>query len=56
MPSLVNKIPYSHKYSIAHFTDTLTNVSDHFNSPGHSVQDFPFICLLTKFQTTGKGF
>ena len=30
----------SHKYDIAYFPDTLTNVSDHFNSPGHSVQDF----------------
>ena len=27
-----------HKYDIAHFPDTLTNVSDHLNSPGHSVQ------------------
>ena len=24
----------SQKYNIAHFPDTLTNVSDHFNSPG----------------------
>ena len=33
----------SHKYYIAHFPDILTNVSDHFNSPGHSVQDFSFM-------------
>ena len=33
----------SHKYDIAHFPDTLTNVSDHFNSHGHSIQDFSFI-------------
>ena len=33
----------SHKYDIAHFPDTLTNVSEHFNSPGHSVQDFFFM-------------
>ena len=46
----------SHKYDIAHFPDTLTNVSEHFNSPGHSVQDFFPLCLLTKFQPTGKGF
>ena len=32
----------SHKCNIAHFSDTLTNVSDHFNSPGHYVQDFSF--------------
>ena len=30
----------SHKYNISHFPDTLTNVSEHFNSLGHSVQDF----------------
>ena len=30
----------SYKNDIAHFPDTLTDVSDHFNSPGHSVQDF----------------
>ena len=33
----------SHRYDIAHFPDTLTNVSDHFNSPGHYVQDFSFM-------------
>ena len=32
-----------HKYDTTHFPDTLTNVSDHFNSPGHSVQDFSFM-------------
>ena len=26
----------SHKYDIAYFPDTLPNVSDPFNSPGHS--------------------
>ena len=29
-----------HKYDIAHFPDTFTNVSEHFNSAGHSIQDF----------------
>ena len=33
----------SHKYDIAHFPDTLTNVSEHLNTPGHSVQDFSFM-------------
>ena len=33
----------SHKYDVAHFPDTLTNVSGHLNSPGHSVQDFSFM-------------
>lgn len=32
-----------HKYDIAHFPDTITNVSEHFNSAGHSIQDFSFM-------------
>ena len=30
----------SHKYDIAHFPNTLTNVFDHFNSPGLSFLRF----------------
>ena len=33
----------SHKYDIVHFPDTFTNVSEHFNSAGHSIQDFSFM-------------
>ena len=33
----------NHKYDIAHFPDTFTNVSEHFNSAGHSIQDFSFM-------------
>ena len=33
----------SHKYDITHFPNTSTNVSDNFDSPGHSVQDFSFM-------------
>ena len=32
-----------HKFDIAHFSETFTNVSEHFNSPGHSIQDFSFM-------------
>ena len=30
----------NHKYDIVHFPDTFINVSEHFNSAGHSIQDF----------------
>ena len=33
----------NHKYDIVHFPDTFTNVSEHFNSAGHSIQDFSFM-------------
>ena len=32
-----------HKFDIAHFPETFINVSEHFNSPGHSIQDFSFM-------------
>ena len=33
----------SHKFDIKHFPDCLTNVSEHFNSAGHSIDDFSFV-------------
>ena len=33
----------NHKYDIAHFSDTFTNVSEQFNSAGHSIPDFSFM-------------
>jgi hypothetical protein len=33
----------SHKFDIKHFPDTITNVSEHFNSEGHSIKDFSFM-------------
>ena len=33
----------SHKFDIKHFPETCTNVSEHFNSPGHSLNDFSFM-------------
>ena len=33
----------THKYGIAHFSDTFNNVSEHFNSAGHSILDFSFM-------------
>ena len=32
-----------HKFDIVHFPDMITNVSEHFNSPGHSIHDFTFM-------------
>ena len=34
-----------HKFDIAHFPKTFTKVSEHFNSPGHSIQK-EILCLL----------
>ena len=33
----------NHRFDIVHFPDMLTNVSEHFNSPGHNIQDFSFM-------------
>ena len=33
----------NHKFDIVHFPDMFTNVSEHFNSPGHTIQDFSFM-------------
>ena len=33
----------NHTFDIAHFPETFTNVSEHFNSPGHSIQGFSFM-------------
>ena len=41
-------------FYIAHFPETFTNVSEHFDSPGHSIQDV-FLSLLIRCQMTGKG-
>ena len=43
----------NHKLDIAHYPDTLTNVSDHFNSPGHSAQDFSLM-PIDKFSNNWK--
>ena len=32
-----------HKFDIKHFPDIITTVSEHFNSPGHSIKDFSFM-------------
>ena len=32
-----------HKFDIKHFPDIITAVSEHFNSPGHSIKDFSFM-------------
>ena len=33
----------NHRFDIVHFPDMLTNVSEHFNSPGHNIQDCSFV-------------
>jgi hypothetical protein len=33
----------SHKFDIKYFPDTLTDVSEHFNSEGHSTKEFSFL-------------
>lgn len=33
----------SHKFDIMHFPEVFTNVSEHFNSSGHTIQDFSFM-------------
>ena len=33
----------SHKFDIRHFPNNITNVSEHFNSENHSVNDFTFM-------------
>ena len=33
----------SHKFDINHYPETPTNVSEHFNSPDHTIQDFSFM-------------
>ena len=33
----------THKFDIKHFPDIITTVSEHFNSPGHSIKDFSFM-------------
>ena len=45
----------NHRFDIVHFPDMLTNVSEHFNSPGHNIQDFSFM-RIEKCQTNGKDF
>ena len=32
-----------HKFDIKHFPDIITTVSEHFNSPGHSIKKFSFM-------------
>lgn len=32
-----------HKFDIKHFPDTPTTVAEHFNLPGHTIQDFSFM-------------
>lgn len=32
-----------HKFDIKHFPDTPTTVSEHFNLPGHTIEDFSFM-------------
>ena len=33
----------NHKFDIVRFPGMFTNVSEHFNSPGHTIQDFSFM-------------
>ena len=42
-----------HKVDIKHLPDILTTVSEHFNSPRHSIKDFSFMPIY-KVKCTRK--
>lgn len=40
---MVSKRMNKHRFDINHFPEGITNVSEHFNSIGHTLHDFSFI-------------
>ena len=39
----INVTVFLNKFDIKHFPDIITTVSEHFNSPGNSIEDFSFM-------------